>query len=235
MVDILIVCLVVCVVCSSTSYYDLIIRCIYYLLYICCSFFVFFFSSRRRHTRCGRDWSSDVCSSDLPLMLGGQLDAVRERVVRRDAVGVAGVDVEAQDAAEQRRHVLAVAQRRVALGDVVRGAPVAEPQVQEAVVAEQELAAVVVHLRLVDLEEHALGGGVEPAVVAQRELGEDRRVVPARGPALTQRRAVVGEGAAVLREVGVEREAEEATLVVPRVELDDPVGDVEERDRKSTR
>src|SRR2546429_7346935 len=27
--------------------------------------FVFFFSSRRRHTRCSRDWSSDVCSSDL--------------------------------------------------------------------------------------------------------------------------------------------------------------------------
>src|SRR5690554_3360556 len=27
--------------------------------------FIFFFSSRRRHTRCGRDWSSDVCSSDL--------------------------------------------------------------------------------------------------------------------------------------------------------------------------
>src|SRR5206468_8773895 len=28
-----------------------------------CSFF--FFSSRRRHTRSDRDWSSDVCSSDL--------------------------------------------------------------------------------------------------------------------------------------------------------------------------
>ena len=28
---------------------------------MCC----FFFSSRRRHTRCSRDWSSDVCSSDL--------------------------------------------------------------------------------------------------------------------------------------------------------------------------
>src|SRR3989449_7281258 len=27
----------------------------------------FFFSSRRRHTRCSRDWSSDVCSSDLSL------------------------------------------------------------------------------------------------------------------------------------------------------------------------
>src|SRR6266498_5236134 len=29
--------------------------------------FFFFFSSRRRHTRCGRDWSSDACSSDLGL------------------------------------------------------------------------------------------------------------------------------------------------------------------------
>src|SRR2546429_3364286 len=29
---------------------------------------LFFFSSRRRHTRCSRDWSSDVCSSDLPLV-----------------------------------------------------------------------------------------------------------------------------------------------------------------------
>src|SRR2546429_5507950 len=28
-------------------------------------FVFFFFSSRRRHTRCSRDWSSDVCSSDL--------------------------------------------------------------------------------------------------------------------------------------------------------------------------
>src|SRR5690554_3264001 len=30
--------------------------------------FFFFFSSRRRHTRCGRDWSSDVCSSDLVIV-----------------------------------------------------------------------------------------------------------------------------------------------------------------------
>src|SRR5256885_8135119 len=29
-------------------------------------FFLFFFSSRRRHTRLQGDWSSDVCSSDLP-------------------------------------------------------------------------------------------------------------------------------------------------------------------------
>src|SRR5215813_14841148 len=36
--------------------------------------FCFFFSSRRRHTRCGRDWSSDVCSSDLHLRWGGEAD-----------------------------------------------------------------------------------------------------------------------------------------------------------------
>src|SRR5690606_40931352 len=29
----------------------------------------FFFSSRRRHTRFSRDWSSDVCSSDLTSCL----------------------------------------------------------------------------------------------------------------------------------------------------------------------
>src|SRR3989442_8066993 len=37
--------------------------CVYSLIRVVC--FFFFFSSRRRHTRCGRDWSSDVCSSDL--------------------------------------------------------------------------------------------------------------------------------------------------------------------------
>src|SRR5690349_23040079 len=30
----------------------------------------FFFSSRRRHTRSLRDWSSDVCSSDLASSMG---------------------------------------------------------------------------------------------------------------------------------------------------------------------
>src|SRR5207253_5040674 len=38
--------------------------------------FFFFFSSRRRHTRWPRDWSSDVCSSDLSfavqVFLGGE-------------------------------------------------------------------------------------------------------------------------------------------------------------------
>src|SRR5699024_6034150 len=48
----------------------------------------FFFSSRRRHTRSKRDWSSDVCSSDL----GGEqgIDAVAHigrRVVARHGKG----------------------------------------------------------------------------------------------------------------------------------------------------
>src|SRR5215813_1406591 len=34
---------------------------------------VFFFSSRRRHTRCGRDWSSYVCSSDLKTAIFDQM------------------------------------------------------------------------------------------------------------------------------------------------------------------
>src|SRR5687768_18378211 len=46
-------------------------------MYLCCIFF-FFFSSRRRHTRCSRDWSSDVCSSDL--VPAPRIDAA-ERVV----------------------------------------------------------------------------------------------------------------------------------------------------------
>src|SRR5215471_20260533 len=33
--------------------------------------FFFFFSSRRRHTRSLRDWSSDVCSSDLHPVYSG--------------------------------------------------------------------------------------------------------------------------------------------------------------------
>src|SRR2546429_2855715 len=36
-----------------------------FIIVYLCIFYFFFFSSRRRHTRCSRDWSSDVCSSDL--------------------------------------------------------------------------------------------------------------------------------------------------------------------------
>src|SRR5207253_4684977 len=39
--------------------------------------FLFFFSSRRRHTRWPRDWSSDVCSSDLHDRGRGEGEDVR--------------------------------------------------------------------------------------------------------------------------------------------------------------
>src|SRR5699024_12178088 len=44
--------------------------------------FLFFFSSRRRHTRSKRDWSSDVCSSDLDLM-AGQLSPIIGQLIEQ--------------------------------------------------------------------------------------------------------------------------------------------------------
>src|SRR5207245_5700234 len=46
------------------SYLSLVLRRFVLLVLLCLLVFFFFFSSRRRHTRCYRDWSSDVCSSD---------------------------------------------------------------------------------------------------------------------------------------------------------------------------
>src|SRR5687768_12746650 len=46
----------------------------------------FFFSSRSRHTRCSRDWSSDVCSSDLAFRLASRVvvpKAFPEEALRR--------------------------------------------------------------------------------------------------------------------------------------------------------
>src|SRR5256884_6316064 len=85
---------------------------------------VFFFSSRRRHTRCSRDWSSDVCSSDLavrsvpvPRLLLGALVADEQggRAVRagftgsraarcRERRGDADYRAVAQDLAEDHDH-----------------------------------------------------------------------------------------------------------------------------------
>src|SRR3982751_4841652 len=42
-----------------------------------------FFSSRRRHTRSDRDWSSDMCSSDLGVDAGGARCHRRDRPLRR--------------------------------------------------------------------------------------------------------------------------------------------------------
>src|SRR5437868_7367743 len=51
-------------------------------------FFFFFFSSRRRHTRSKRDWSSDVCSSDLALGLLDRLGVAAAETVKEPESGV---------------------------------------------------------------------------------------------------------------------------------------------------
>src|SRR5215203_6523727 len=45
--------------------------------------FFFFFSSRRRHTRYWRDWSSDVCSSDLEDEINERLDKIMSGALQR--------------------------------------------------------------------------------------------------------------------------------------------------------
>src|SRR5207245_6813446 len=48
-----------------------------------------FFSSRRRHTICYRDWSSDVCSSDLSfLAIVGAIKDLRGGLKRHPALNV---------------------------------------------------------------------------------------------------------------------------------------------------
>src|SRR6266496_3248145 len=68
--------------------------------------FIFFFSSRRRHTRSLRDWSSDVCSSDLEELrrlgvaeveLRQELSRASERSAAID-VEVARIEAEADEA-----------------------------------------------------------------------------------------------------------------------------------------
>src|SRR5215208_2199433 len=60
--------------------------------------FFFFFSSRRRHTRWPRDWSSDVCSSDLAVQAadggdGFELTITGEHTLEADFDTLAGEDL----------------------------------------------------------------------------------------------------------------------------------------------
>src|SRR5256884_1343605 len=59
----------------------------------CGVFCFFFFSSRRRHTRCSRDWSSDVCSSDLE-------DVFRKTMPREMGFDYSGMSYQEQKARE---------------------------------------------------------------------------------------------------------------------------------------
>src|SRR5437868_12594791 len=67
----------------------------------------FFFSSRRRHTRSKRDWSSDVCSSDLFLFARGRTKTnPRCRSLRVDAkAGLRGPSSGPDPARSEERRV----------------------------------------------------------------------------------------------------------------------------------
>src|SRR3712207_2121253 len=72
------------------------------MLNVISEFVFFFFSSRRRHTRYWRDWSSDVCSSDL---LGGLTSGVV--LVHRLAHQLGGgLEVDVLPVGEGIEHVL---------------------------------------------------------------------------------------------------------------------------------
>src|SRR6266498_3149785 len=81
---------------------------------------LFFFSSRRRHTRCGHDWSSDVCSSDLGPVA---VQTIQSLHVDCLFMGVHGIDPGAGFTspnlveAETNRAMVAATRRLVVLAD----------------------------------------------------------------------------------------------------------------------
>src|SRR5947209_8455435 len=92
-------------------------------MYLASSIFLFFFSSRRRHTRYWRDWSSDVCSSDLERGLQAALDErhdvehrlarlARHVVLREGAVLTAAPDAHLQHRIHARDYTGSRAARR---------------------------------------------------------------------------------------------------------------------------
>src|SRR2546429_2141692 len=67
---------------------------------------VFFFSSRRRHTRCSRDWSSDVCSSDLIFQeIGARNEEAKTLLARAELRRAAGDLLAARELLEGARTI----------------------------------------------------------------------------------------------------------------------------------
>src|SRR3989442_15318352 len=85
----------------------------------------FFFSSRRRHTRCGRDWSSDVCSSDLFALDADNQDLL-DSFVAQAAVAIRNARLfaalrRAHEDLERSQAQLVRAERLSALGEMAAG------------------------------------------------------------------------------------------------------------------
>src|SRR5438128_4824131 len=97
--------------------------CDFFLPWFFFFFCFFFFSSRRRHTRCYRDWSSDVCSSDLGQLAVALVDdpgtAQQLRPADRpDSLpGIGGVDEKGGGAGLGHPHAVADAHAEIAVAD----------------------------------------------------------------------------------------------------------------------
>src|SRR5215510_16047679 len=98
-------------------------------------FFFFFFSSRRRHTRWPRDWSSDVCSSDLhgppgtPVRLEGR-EAIREYSRRVMASPVRLEDYEVAELYRTQDPEVVIAEIRAKATITTTGRPLAATSIQ---------------------------------------------------------------------------------------------------------
>src|SRR3712207_1612548 len=149
----------------------------------------FFFSSRRRHTRYWRDWSSDVCSSDLQVgpgarraglvavILGRQIafgadaGADDETLPGADEIVVVGLD------ADRRGAELPTLERARAVRDLGAAAEVrhTDPE-SDGEAAEGDLARVVPHLHVPRAEARVTPAGTDVAaerVVAPRGTDGD--------------------------------------------------------------
>src|SRR5205807_628562 len=113
----------------------------------------FFFSSRRRHTRLQGDWSSDVCSSDLPT--GRHAAADEGRLLQRDVV------VDLHDRVTGDDGALTEGAEHAHAADVLLPGVESEGAIREAT-CEQELA---------EVTEVLMAGGA-PAALAAR--GQER-------------------------------------------------------------
>src|SRR5207249_8229485 len=83
-------------------------------------FLFFFFSSRRRHTRSKRDWSSDVCSSDLAFSMWIAGAGVRggQAIGSTDELGFEGVQdpYHVSDLHATLLHLMGFDHRRLKIG-----------------------------------------------------------------------------------------------------------------------
>ena len=135
-------------------------------------------------------------------------------VVCRDGVGIAAVHVDAQHGAQQRRAILAIAEL------VASRAAVAGTDVQVAVRAKGQVAAVVVAGRLVQLEQGDLAAGIGDRQAARLPSGRHGEVGNHR---IALSIGVVDVKQTILGKGGVKGQAEQALLVLVRAHTADNV------------